>query len=157
MLQYMAQIVFQERRPFNYRDFLTFEIDHDTYKMSHGTFRNKISMLKRKGEVNVAYYSGLGFYTLAGYDFPKPMTDDHTLVHNNPFYKFLQNLPVGQQSIHDIRLKFKVPNIWKIISLGNKFPKNKRSNDITIPPWTKDNAIVKVFIHRSDSVSVIIG
>lgn len=157
MSQYMAQIVFQERRPFDYRDFLTFKIDHVTYKMSHGTFRNKISILQRKGEVKIAYYSGLGFYTLTGYDFSKPMTIDHTLVHNNPIYKFLQDLPLGQQSIHDIRLKFKVPNIWEIISFSNNFPKNKRSKDIAIPSWNKDNTIVKVFIHKSDSVSVIIG
>jgi hypothetical protein len=34
--------------------------------MTHGTFRNKISKLMKKGEVSVMYYSPQGFFTLRG-------------------------------------------------------------------------------------------
>ncbi|MGA8081322.1 MAG: hypothetical protein WB988_05620 [Candidatus Nitrosopolaris sp.] len=49
--------------------------------MSSGTFRNKVSALMKKGEVEVAYYSSLAFYTIKGVKFAKTMIPDHTGVH----------------------------------------------------------------------------
>jgi hypothetical protein len=79
MAEHMAYIVFQEHRPFSYRDFLHFEVDEREYKMKHGTFRNKISRLRKKGEVELSYVSGPAFYTLKNVPFRRPqlMTANH--------------------------------------------------------------------------------
>jgi len=153
----MAYIVLSEGRPFCFRDFLNFEIGDIKYNMTHGTFRNKISGLIKCGKVELQFHSGCGFYTLKGYRFGKPMTPNHTVVHNNPVYQMLQNLPFEKQSIHDIHLKFKVPNIWEIFSVNSNFPMRKRSKDIALPSWIRNNAIVRAVVHKSDVVSVVIG
>jgi hypothetical protein len=125
--------------------------------MTHGTFRNKISEFIKCGKVVLLFYSGCAFYTLKGYRFGKPMTPNHTVVHNNPVYQMLQDLPFDKQSIHDIHLKFKVPNIWKIFSVNANFPMRERSKDIVLPSWIRNNAIVRTVIHKSDMVTVVIG
>ena len=40
--EHMAYLVLVEHKPFSYKDFLSFEVNGKAYKMSHGTFRNKI-------------------------------------------------------------------------------------------------------------------
>jgi hypothetical protein len=125
--------------------------------MKHGTYRNKIVALKKKGEVELDFRSGLSFYTLKGHKFGKSVTDNRMVVHNDPFYKMLQNLPLGKQSIHDIRLRFKVADIWKLFSLNPDYHINEKSKDISIPTWNKNNALVRTTIHKTDTVSVIIG
>jgi len=125
--------------------------------MSHGTFRNKISKLIKDGIVELSYYSTCAFYTLKGQKFGKSMTHNHTMVHNDPVYRMLQEIPFEKQSIHDIRLGFKVPKIWQIFSVDPNFHRNKRSQDITIPTWNKNNALIRTVIHKTDAVSVIIG
>ena len=157
MEEYIAYIVLSERRPFCYRDFLKFEVNDIGYNMVHGTFRNKISKLKKCGKVELSYYSSCAFYTLKGHKFGKPMTSDHTVVHNSPFYRMLQDLPFDKQCIHDIRLRFKVTNVWKVLSINSDFHTHRTSKDIAIPSWSRDNAIVRVMIHKTDTVSVIIG
>ena len=37
------------------------------------------------------------------------------------------------------------------------FHRNKRSEDIVIPTWNKDSVLVRIIIHKTDTVSVIIG
>ncbi|HKQ21418.1 MAG TPA: hypothetical protein VJS91_05225, partial [Nitrososphaeraceae archaeon] len=113
MQEHMAYIVLSEGRPFSYRDFLKFKVNDNEHTMDHGTFRNKISKLKKAGNVELCYYSSCAFYTLKGHKFGKPMTPDRMGVHNSPLYKMLQDLPFDKQSIHDIRLTLEVPNIWK--------------------------------------------
>jgi hypothetical protein len=156
-LQHMAYLVLSENRPFSFKDFLLFPVDGKEYRMKPGTFRNKILELKKKGIVELNYNSGIAFYTLKSHRFGKPVTPNHTVAHNDSVYDMLQNLPLDKQSIHDIRLTFKVPNIWKIFSFNRNLPINKRSKDIIIPSWSKDNAIVRTMIHKTDTVSVIIG
>jgi abortive infection bacteriophage resistance protein len=59
--KHIAHIVSTEKRPFSFVDFLTFEVDQQHYKMSHGTFRNKISAMLKTEEIEVAYYSKQAF------------------------------------------------------------------------------------------------
>jgi hypothetical protein len=155
--EHMAFIVFHEKRPFSYKDFLKFELGGKIYGMKHGTFRNKITKLRKKGEVERLYYSPQAFYTLKGHKFGKPVTPDHTVVYNNSILQMLQILPLEKQSIHNIRLNFRVPQIWKILSSSQKLQKNKRSQDIVIPSWKNNNTIVRTIIHKTDTVSVIVG
>ena len=154
----MAYIVLSERRPFCYRDFLKFEVNGKGYGLTHGTFRNKISKLKKCGKVELSYYSTCAFYTLKGHRFGKVMTPNHTVVqHNDPVYNMLQNLPLDKQSVHDIRLRISVTGIWTLLSNNQEFNSNERSQDIAIPSWVRDNVIVRVFIHKTDTVSVILS
>jgi hypothetical protein len=127
--------------------------------MKPKTYRNKICKLKKEGIVEVDLKTTNTYHTLKEHKFGKAGTRNHTGVtisHNDPVYNMIKNLPMDKQSIHDVHLKFKVPNIYKIFSVTH-FPKIKRSQDIVIPSWVKNNAIVKVTIHKTDTVSVIIG
>jgi hypothetical protein len=64
-------LVHDEQRPFSYLDFMKFEVNGREFKMSHGTFRNKISCLMKKDLVEVSYKSHITFYTLKGVTFGK--------------------------------------------------------------------------------------
>lgn len=157
----MAYIVFIEKRPFSHIDFREFEVEGSRYKMAYGTFRNKISKLRRIGEVEVDYNSTNTYYTLPGQRFgknkTKSMTRDHRVVRNDPFCTMLRNLPLGKQGIHNVRIKFHAVGIWKLCSDQKKYYTIKRSNDIVIPSWNLDNVIVKVVFHKTDVVSIILG
>src|SRR2546430_2686416 len=80
MIKHMRSIVSIEHRPFSYLDFLVFAVDGQEHYMSHGTFRNKISALMKRGEAQLVSYSPQGFYTLKGAYFTKMMSDNHTGV-----------------------------------------------------------------------------
>ena len=127
--------------------------------MAHGTFRNKISEFIKDGKVILDYKSSCAFYTIPGYQFGQinSMTRYHTEIHGHPFYRYLQDLPLGKQSIHDVRLKFEIAGIYKLFSTNPCSHINSRSGDIVIPAWHNDNIIIKVFIHRTDAISVILG
>jgi len=53
---------------------MQFQVDGEVYEMRHGTFRNKICSLKKKGEIELEYRSGIAFYTLKGHRFGKAVT-----------------------------------------------------------------------------------
>ena len=157
MLEQIAYIVISEGRAFSFKDLLRFEIDGKVYGMTHGTFRNKIRKLKLAGIVELDYNSGIAFYTLKGHRHRNRVTPNHTVVHNNPIYKMLQDLPFDKQSIHDIRLKFRLSGFWKICSVNPDFHKNARSQDLAIPTWSKNSTMIRTIIHKTDTVSVTIG
>ena len=77
MRKHIEYIVCTETRPFSFIDFLSFEVHQQHYNMSHGTFRNKISAMLKTGEIELAYYSRQGFYTINGVNFSKQMIPDH--------------------------------------------------------------------------------
>jgi hypothetical protein len=142
MLEHMAYIVLVEKRPFSFKDFLSFEVNGKEYKMEHGTFRNKISKLNKKGIVELDYNSHIAFYTLKEDKFGKSViTHDHTggttsynssswrsnnkssssiTNHNHKsgngyLYDLIMSLPLEHNSIHDIRLIFKAKGIWSML------------------------------------------
>jgi len=78
MRKHIGYLVLKEGRTFSFHDFLNFEVDGLRYHMSSGTFRNKVSALVKKGEVEVAYYSSIAFYTIKGVKFAKTIIPDHT-------------------------------------------------------------------------------
>jgi hypothetical protein len=157
MLERMIHIVYDEHKPFSYFDFLDL--------MKPKTYRNKISLLKKEGIVEPDIRSSIAFHTLKGYKFGKPGTLDHTVVfrlnHNDPLYKTLRYIPFGAESIHDIRLRFIAQNIYNLFQKfnfpPNNFHCNTTSGDIVIPSFLKDNAVVRIIVHKTDVVSVIIG
>jgi hypothetical protein len=182
MHKHIAYIVLTEERPFSYIDFLTFEIDQQYFRMSHGTFRNKISAMLKTGEIEVVYYSKQAFYTIKGVRFAKAMTPDHTGValaagiasptekasqlqrrrqmrQSDPICRIIQNLPFDKSAVHDIRLRFKVEQIWCVMSArDNTSQVNPISKDIHLMKGEEiDGLDIQLTIHHTDTVSVVIG
>jgi len=179
LLQHMRYLVFTEGRPFSYRDFRYFEVNGESYSMAHGTYRNKISKLKKTGEVEDEYNAGVAFYTLRGYRFGKTkarmmtmtpmMTPNHMVVspvtnviNNNeitrlPVYKAIQRLPPDRKALHNIRLRFHVQDSWTILESSSKYKPNAVSKDIQLPVLNTDNLNIKIIIHRTNTISVIVG
>jgi hypothetical protein len=152
MLERMIHIVYDEHRPFCYREFLDL--------MKPKMYRNKISKLKKDGIVELDTKSSIAFYTLKGNSFGKAGTPYHTgitISHNDPTYNMIKNLPMDKQCIHDIHLKFKASEIYRIFSDNTPYPKTKRNLAIAIPPWNNNHAIVRITINKNDTVTVIIG
>jgi hypothetical protein len=90
--KHIVNIVHRENRPFSYRDFITFEIDGKAYRMTHGTFRNKISRLKKAGKVESDYNAGMTFYTLTGKRFGRPVTPNHMGAYHSKMDSFCKLL-----------------------------------------------------------------
>jgi hypothetical protein len=160
-------LVQKENRPFSYLDFVpNFELDGQSYSIAYGTFRNKISDMLKAGKIQVVRYSPQAFYTLKGQEFTDPMTGYHTGVQsplyyrhlsNDPVYRIIQNLPLGQRALHDIRLRFEAKGIWSIISSNSKYNVNSLSKDIFLGSMTISELNIDVTVHKTDTVSVIIG
>ncbi len=187
MLEHMAYIVFVERLPFTFKDFFRFTVNGKEYKMKHGTFRNKISKLNKNGTVELLYNSHIAFYTLKGDKFGKSaITHDHTggttsynssrrtngnsisiTNHNHKsgngyLYDLIMSLPLEHNSIHDIRLNFKVKGIWS--TLYNHYnvssPQlsiNKYNKDILFSTWKLNDILIRVTVHKTDTVSIIVA
>ncbi|MGA9168954.1 MAG: hypothetical protein WBZ20_02275 [Nitrososphaeraceae archaeon] len=51
----MKEIILIEQRSFSFADFREFERGGKKYQMKHGAFRNNISRLKKRGEVELAF------------------------------------------------------------------------------------------------------
>jgi len=175
MRKHINYLVFEERRPFSFCDFSPFKVDGKEYTMSHGTFRNKVSKMKKAGEIEIFCYSPQGFYSLKGVAFAKPMTGNHTGVlsssssplfqqqqqphlKNDPVYRLIQNLPLGKRALHDIHLRFEVNGIWSHISDSNSaLQPDPNSKDIRLSTWKIKDMNITATIHSSDTVSVVVG
>ena len=181
MMMEINHLVHEEQRPFSYLDFVKFEVDGEEYRMAHGTFRNNISRLMKEGLVEVSYKSNVTFYTLAGVKFNRTsrlaVTDNHrgvpissststpsSQISSNPLYRIIRDLPVDKTSVHDIRLRFVCPQIYAVTcslisknALGYDYTVNSRSKDIILPAWKVKDLLIKATIHRTDTVSVVIG
>jgi hypothetical protein len=159
MLERMTYIVYVEKSTFSFKDFCRFEVKGKEYKMSHGTFRNKISKLTKKGIVKLEYISHIAFYTLQVKRFDaSTITHDHTggtisynsnnnnrrlsnssntstttnynhRSGNGYLYDLIMNLSLEHKSIHDIRLNFKVEGIWSM--LYNHYNNNSKHSNPT--------------------------
>ena len=174
MKKHIEYLVLKEGRPFSFHDFLNFEVDGLQYHMSSGTFRNKVSALVKKGEVEVAYYSSIGFYTIKGVKFAKRMTLDHTggtlsstssicspqelrCIKNHPVYRVIQHIPFDKSALHDIRLRTIVTGIWRLLCCTPNLTVNPNSKDILVIKEEINHLNFKVTVHRTDTVSVVIG
>jgi hypothetical protein len=137
MKKQMKFIIYNEHRTFSFLDFMHFEVDGGEYTMTYGTFRNKISKLRKEGIVELAYNSGIAFYTLKGVKAGKPaatsMTPNHIGVllqhvhrvpniRKHPLYKLLKHHPFNQTTVHDVHLRFTVTGLWAILSRNNSNP-----------------------------------
>ena len=174
MILHIHHLIHEEHRPFSYLDFLKFQVKDEEYGMAHGTFRNNISRLRKEGLIEISYKSSIVFYTLRGVKFGKdsrmamtvnpmvvtPLTTQQ--LSSNPIYRIIKDLPLEKNSVHDIRLKFQVPEIYHVIVSQTRsslydYTTNPISKDISLPLWQIEKLDVKVVIHKTDTVSVIVG
>lgn len=177
LLEYIRKVAKEDYRPVCYKDCECFEYEGKEYKMTHGTFRNKISKLKKQGKIQKIYHSNMTFYGPSGYRVGKVMTENDTGVsHNSPLYQLIHHLSIDKSGIHNIRLKFNSKNIWNVFNhiVLNKctlaFNKlllpyyaasipntvNEKSKDINFR-WNIRGCQVILTIHKTDTVTVIIG
>jgi hypothetical protein len=174
----MKYIVYKEKRPFSYLDFIDFTVNGQNHHITRNTFRNKLCYIF-KDEVEVVCYSPIAFYTLKGHNFSNSITQNHTedkynITQNNssslsssidgntylcnlPIYRYIKNLPFGKRSIHDIRLRFTINGLWKTLANNSKFQVLKSSKDILIAKFERENLNIRITVHDTDTVSVIVG
>jgi hypothetical protein len=156
MGEHMAHIVLSLNRPFSYQDFMQFHVDGEVYEMRHGTFRNKICSLKKKGEIELDCSSGIAFYTLKGYRFGKAVTLGHTGASdcNNNLSDYLMTLPLGMRTVHNIRLLFRVHGLWLLLASDPAMIISPGSKDIRLRAMKLDALVIGVVVHRTDTVTV---
>jgi hypothetical protein len=168
VMQRIKEIVSNEHRPASFLDFLpSFEIEGKKYDITHGTLRNIFSSLRRTRQIQIAFKTKQTFYTLPGNTFgsSKMMTPYHTGVpssssaaaDNESLYKLIQNLPLVRKALHDIHLRFSLKGIWSVLSTRTSFKINSVSKDIMLPVWEIRGLSIKTTIHRTDTVSVVVG
>jgi hypothetical protein len=162
----ITHIVKMEGRSFSYLDFVpAFKIDEREFTISQNTFRNKVSYLLKHRELEPVCYSPQGFYTLRGLKVPKPITVDRIGVPlpaqlKYTFYRSVKNLPFGQKSLHNIRLRFKAKGIWSTLLSPDsdlEYKSHPISKDISLTVMNIGSLCINVTIHRTDTVTVIIG
>src|SRR5215211_1351759 len=175
MLKQIRYLVLTEHRPFSYLDFCSKEVKGQPYAMAHGTFRNKISRFMKLGIVEIEYNAGTAFHTLKGVHFGKrkkmmmipnhmgvsPVTNvinTNDAITKTPLYKSIQKLPPEKRALHDIHLKFQVPDIWHILSLSKKYIPNPVSKDISLPYIITNNHLkIHTIVHKTNTVTVSVA
>jgi hypothetical protein len=165
ILERIACIVYVEKRPFCFKDFLAFEHNGKDYRYKHGTIRNIFSELKKVGQIKPVYNAGMGFYTLKGVKVGKPITSNHTgdsLNHKQRgLYQFLCNMPMDKPDIHDIRLKFSLKGLWPILSSSSiRLIKNKDerfNKDIILKDIIHEDCNIKSTIHHTNTASIVVA
>ena len=71
---------------------------------------------------------------------------------------FIDTLPADKHALHDIRFRFKVDNIWTVISTNHpELKPNEASKDISLDPLLTHDLTIKTTIHHTDTVSIIVA
>jgi hypothetical protein len=151
--------------------FPQFESDGNLYHIGHGTLRNKFLMLKQQGKIEVDYKSKQSFYTLKGIKFKRnryginnTMTPNRMVVpslslpSSLSLSNFIDTLPPDRYAVHDIRFKFRLEDIWSnLIRRHPELTPNEVSKDIALDRLIIDDLTIKVTVHHTDTVSVIVA
>jgi hypothetical protein len=161
LMEHIRKIVFTEQRPFSFVDFLpSFEVKGKSYSIDYGTLRNKFWMLRKKGAIQLDYRTKQSFYTLKGYRFGKnrTMTANHLGVQaSDSFTKLISDLPYGKNALHDIHLRFRVNGIWSLLSTNSVLRIDSVSKDLRLPTLVFKDLEIRLVIHRTDTVSVVVS
>jgi hypothetical protein len=161
LIEHMANIVFTEHRPFSFLDFLPrFEVNGKEYSIDHGTLRNKFWRLRKDGKIELCYRSKQAFYTIKGHRFgrQKLMTISHLGVQaSDPITKLIYSLPFSKNALHDIHLRFQVKGIWALLSTNSALRISHVSKDLCLPPLEFSALNIRQTIHKSDTISVVVG
>ena len=156
----MTNIVLTEHRPFSFIDFLPhFEVNRSEYSIDYGTLRNKFSQLRKNGKIELDYRSKQAFYTMKGHKFGKKrMTINHLGVpSSDPITKLISRLPFGNNALHDIHLRFHAKGIWALLSANSALRIHPVSKDLRLPPLGFRDIEIRLAIHKSDTVTVVVS
>lgn len=185
----MGEILRSEKRTFSYRDFLLFNYKGLEYKFEHTTIRNYFSKLRKQRKIRRVGRTNPAFYTLIDEKTGKPITLNHTGgTHTTdkalsqdfttleiPFHiRSLNNrqcnifgallkLPMGKDTIHDIRLWFKAKGLWEVVHMYSdygypiKSVDLKSNRDIMLEDLDYGDHTIKTTIHKTDGVTVTVA
>jgi hypothetical protein len=163
----MKEIVRNENRPFSYKDFESFSLNGQDFKFSHGHIRNTFSALKKKGLIEFVNRSPQAFYTIKGVKFNNSMTPTYMTAipeltnKQKAFLKFFRIHQLEHPCIHDIRLCFICKGLRSILVSSNsdliKNLDNESNKDITLKKITLGDITLKITVHNSDKVTVMIA
>ena len=165
--EHMAFIVNKELRSFSYKDFCYFKVNGKSYRMKHGTFRNKISKMMQNGKVEINIKSNPNFYTLKGYRFDngKPMTSNHTeaittqkIIHH-PIYQIIEGTPFGERAVHDLHLTFNAQGIYNTLLNNQELKKeiNPYNKGIRFPYTNINIFTIIITVYPTDTCQIVIG
>ncbi len=167
LLERIATIVHNEKRPVTFKDLLCFYYNGEKVSYTHGSLRNLISQLLKEGSIIVLFKSPQSFYSLPGINFGNNMTP--TCISVTPslntkqraFLKFLKICKLEYPSIHDIRLTFEYKGLRTILvnshcDLINSIDE-KYNRDITLRDITLDDITLKTTIHNTDKITVMVA
>jgi hypothetical protein len=106
-----------ECRPASYKDFENLEVNGKLCKLGYGTLRNKISVLKKKGDIERYYNSKASFFVIKGVKFGKQRTQ-HEMTEQCKIQlsELIHQLPESNKGLHDIHTSFQVQDIWTVVS-----------------------------------------
>ena len=167
MREHMVYLVNSEQRPFSFKDFQYFDVNGKSYKMTHGTFRNKIREMIQNDIVEVNTKSNPTFYTLKGCGFGnvKLMTDSHMedihiqkLIHH-PLYHILESTIFGERAVHNLHLCFNSIGIYTIL-LNNpklKVEFNQKNKGISFTYSDIDKFLIIITVYPNDTCTIVIG
>jgi hypothetical protein len=160
----LKEIVEQTGNDVTYKDFISFDLLGIHYSYTQGTIRNNFSILRKEDKIELVCRSPIAFYTLAGMKYEKEMTYRYRGVQNeivDAYIKVFKIHGLNDPAIHDIRLKFTIPNISNILVLMKSdliSSIDKTSNkDIKLKDIPLKDIVVKTTVHHSDVITVMIA
>ncbi len=166
ILTRIHDIIYKEKRPFSFKDFIASEDGSNEGKYAHGTVRNVFSQLKKEGLIELVCRSPQAFYTLTGVKFEKGMTPNYrgVAIKNTQYimHRFFKANKMDKPAIHDIRLLFKVKGIRNILLCNNNGSMidkidEKYNKDIRLKDIVHDDIVIKTTVHKTENISVIIA
>ena len=69
----------------------------------------------------------------------------------------ISRLPFGKNALHDIHLRFHAKGIWALLSANSALRINPVSKDLRLPTLKFRDLEIRLAIHRSDTISVVVG
>jgi hypothetical protein len=147
-----------EYRPASYKDFENLEVDGKLCKLEYGTLRNKISVLKRKGDIERYYNSKASFFVMKGVKFGKQRSLQAMTEYSiSQLSEVVQQLPEASKGIHDIHTSFRVQDIWIVVSESKRFKANEQNKGILLPHINIDGLKITANIHHTNTVTVTVA
>lgn len=76
---------------------------------------------------------------------------------SDPITKSIYSLPFGKNALHDIHMRFRVKGIWTLLSTNSAIKINPANKDLRLSTLMFKDLEIRVTVHRSNTVSVIVG
>lgn len=158
VLEVLAFMVLSEGRPASYMDFVPcFEAQGKVYHIAHGTFHNIMAKMMKNGDIIPCYTSQMTFYSLPGHPFSRNAVTHYPRGVSRDLLDRVRRLAFQERAIHDIHLTFTSHSLWGLVAATGRYTQRAVSKDIAIDEYRIGLAVVKVTLHHSDSVSVVIS